>query len=129
MNGGPHEGAGRMVTVNRSAVVVTPKQPFLDWLHEADRTSGDLTLRDLCLEPTIYLIPECETDADVHDALRRLCQEIFDEQLAGWYNDTATWPLDRSFDIFRRWFDYSHHSVLVDLCDDDLSRESNGDEN
>ena len=118
-----------MLTVNRSAVVVTPKQPFLDWLRSADRTSGDLTLGDLCLEPTIYLIPECETDSDVCDALSDRCEEIFNEQLAGWYNDTATWPPKRSFDIFRRWFDYSHHSVIVDSCDDDLIRESDDDEN
>jgi hypothetical protein len=45
------------LTLNRSAIVVKPKQPFLDWLHGADSTSSDLTLRELALEPAIYLIP------------------------------------------------------------------------
>ena len=47
-----------MVTLNRSAIVVKPEQPFLDWLHAADPTSLELTLLNLVREPTIYLIPE-----------------------------------------------------------------------
>ena len=85
-----------MDTLNRSAIVVRPKQPFLDWLHAADPTSGEISLANLIQEPTIYLIPECDTDEEVADVLRELCEEIFEEQLAGWYTDTSTWPRDRS---------------------------------
>jgi len=67
--------------------LVKPKQPFLDWLHAADPTSRHLTLLELVREPTIYLIPECETDDDVTDVLRELCEEIFEERLAGWYRE------------------------------------------
>jgi hypothetical protein len=28
-----------MLSLNRSAIVVIPKQPFLDWLHAADPTT------------------------------------------------------------------------------------------
>ena len=49
-----------MVTLNRSAIVVKPKQPFLDWLHEADPTSFHLTLQELVRETAVYLIPECD---------------------------------------------------------------------
>jgi hypothetical protein len=41
--------------LNRSAVVVKPKQPFLDWLRTADPTSGGITLGELEQDPTIYL--------------------------------------------------------------------------
>jgi hypothetical protein len=54
-----------MLVLNRSAIVVKPKEPFLDWLHAADPSGRDLTLLDLVREPTIYLIPECDTDDDV----------------------------------------------------------------
>jgi hypothetical protein len=53
--------------LNRSAIVVKPRQPFMDWLHTADPTSHRLTLRELSREPTIYLIPECHTEEDVCD--------------------------------------------------------------
>ena len=49
-----------MEAINRSAIVVKPAQPFLDWLHRVDPTSAQLTLDDLSLEPTIYLLPECQ---------------------------------------------------------------------
>lgn len=88
-----------MSTLNRSAIVVKPKQPFLDWLHAADPTSLELTLLNPVREPTIYLIPEYDTKEDVAEVLRELCQEIFEEQLAGWYTDTSNWPRDRNFDI------------------------------
>ena len=92
----------------------------LGLLHAADPTSGHLTLDDLVREPTIYLIPECDTDKEVADVLRELCDEIFEEQLAGWYGDTSTWPRNRSYEVFCDWFDYQHHSMLVDLCDEPL---------
>jgi hypothetical protein len=54
----------------------------------------------------------------------RKLQRILSEQLAGWFTDEKTWPADRSFDVFCRWFDYQHHSVLIDLCDEPLTDES-----
>ena len=70
------------------------------------------------------LIPECDTEEDVRDVLRELCEEIFVEQLAGWFTDERTWPGERSFDVFCCWFDFQHHSMLVDLCDELLIDES-----
>lgn len=112
-----------MATLNRSAIVVKPRQAFLDWLHKVDPTSHELTLQDVSREPTIYLIPGCDTGAEVDEALRERCEEIFVEQLAGWFNDETTWPQDRGLEAFCRWFDFQHHSMLVDLCDDPLILE------
>jgi hypothetical protein len=56
--------------------------------------------------------------------LRDLFEEIFVEQLAGWFTDPATWPQHRSFDVFCHWFEVQHHSMLIDLCEEPLIRES-----
>lgn len=80
------------VLCNRPALIVIPRQPFLDWLHMADPTSHQLTLLDLAREPNIYLIPECQTPEDVAEVSHDVCEEIFAEQLDGWYRDTASWP-------------------------------------
>jgi hypothetical protein len=45
------------------------------------------------------------------------------EQLAGWFRAEETWPRDLGFDVFCRWFDFQHHSMLVDLCDELLIDE------
>jgi hypothetical protein len=92
-----------MDTLNRSAIVVKPKQRFLDWLHTADPTSHGTTFLDIAGEPKINLIPECDTDEDLGDVLRELCEEIFEEQLDSWYRETSAWPQDRSYDVFCQW--------------------------
>ena len=33
------------------------------------------------------------------------------------------WPQDLGFDAFCHWFDFQHHSMLVDLCDEPLIDE------
>ena len=73
-----------MEMINRSALVVKPGQPFLDWLHRVDRTSVELTREDLRREPTIYLLPEWETEREALEYLACVSNEIFEEQLNGW---------------------------------------------
>ena len=112
-----------MDVINRSAVIVMPAEPFLDWLHRADSTSSELKLEDLRREPTVYLLPEYDTEPEALDHLREVCGEIFEEQLNGWYRLPSTWPVDRSFETFNQWFEYRFHSMLVDLCEDRLEHD------
>jgi len=72
-----------MDAINRSAVIVMPAQPFLDWLHRADPTSAALSLEDLRREPTIYLLPEYNIEQEARGYLREYCSQIFEEQLDG----------------------------------------------
>jgi hypothetical protein len=76
MNGVPHESEEIRGTLNRSAIVVKTKQPFLDWLHTADPTSRRLTLGDLLRATRIYLIPECDTEEDVGEVLQELSEDF-----------------------------------------------------
>lgn len=82
-------------TLNRAAVVVTPKQEFLDWLRGLDESNRKLTMADLC-----------------EDA----CAKIFEQELESWDRLEETWPIDRSFEAFRQWFDYSIHGMVFDLA-------------
>jgi hypothetical protein len=59
----------------------------------------------------------------VADVLEDLCEEIFMNQLAGWHTDEARWPEDCSYAVFCQWFDYTHHTMLVDLCAERLRAE------
>jgi len=46
--------------------------------------SAHLTLDDLSLEPTIYLLPECEGKEEALECQVKVSTEIFEEQLDGW---------------------------------------------
>jgi hypothetical protein len=112
-----------MLALNRSAIVLRPKPPFLEWLHAADPTSVTLTLTDLGREPTIYLVSECGDPEDEQACLQAIFLIIFDDQLDGWWRDRSTWPTPRSLDVFTRWFDYQCHSTLLDLTEEPLIEE------
>jgi hypothetical protein len=82
-----------------------------------------LGLKDLRLEPTIYMLPEYATEGEAREYLRECCGIIFEDQLNGWYRLASAWPTDRSFENFNRWFEYDFHSMLVDLCENRLKHE------
>lgn len=105
-----------MRAINRSAIIVRPAQPFLDWLHQADSTSAELTLDGLRNDPSEYLLPTHDTEGQARRHLRKCCQEIFEEQLEGWYRDPSAWPGRRDFGAFSRWFEWQFYSGLFDLC-------------
>jgi hypothetical protein len=108
-----------MDLLNRSALVVKPKQPFLDWLHTADPTSLRLTLPDLLWEPTIYLIPECDTYEDVEE-VRANCARRYSR--TNWRAGTPTSQVgpEPKFRGFLPVVRLRHHSMLVDLGDEPL---------
>ena len=112
-----------MKTINRSALVVKPAQPFLDWLHRVDPNSTDVTLDDLILEPTIYLLPEWDTEDEALQLLAEVSNEIFEEQLNGWYRVPPVWPAARDLKTFLLWFDCSFHSMVADVSDEHLRHE------
>src|SRR5262249_18518686 len=107
-----------------SAVIVMPAEPFLKWLHRADSTSAELTLADLRRDHTIYLLPPYDTEeGGSTQSSEEMCGEIFEAQLDGWYRVPSSWPVSRDFDMFKRWFEYSFHSMLVDLGEDPLESD------
>ena len=102
--------------LNRCAVIVTPKQPFLDWLWAVDWSNLRLTMADI-VEPTIHLLPACEDDETMARWIRKYAPAMFEDQLQGWWTEAAAWPTDRSYKRFKLWFAFEANTMLLDLCD------------
>ena len=98
--------------LNRSAVVIIPKQPFLDWVNSVDDV-GTVTADDM--QKMIYLVPDYEDPADADKVLKKVCDEIFCRELEGWHTDEEAWPQDRSFKVFKQWFDVQHYEIVTDV--------------
>lgn len=109
--------------LNRSALIVSPAQPFLDWLHQADPSSANLTLADLRQEPAIYLLSESENMGEALEELGSGINAIFEEQLNSWYRVPSKWPQPRDLGTFLTWFECSFHSMIFDLGRDRLRYE------
>ena len=68
-----------MSEINRSLVILRPKQPFLDWGVALD--DKNFTLEQLAEDSTAYLIPELWDDSDQEELLESYCDVLFEEQL------------------------------------------------
>ena len=98
--------------LNRSAVVIIPKKPFLDWVNAVDDL-GTVTADDM--QGMIYLVPDYEDPADADKVLKKVCNDIFCRELEGWHTDEEAWPQDRSFKVFKQWFDIQHYEIVTDV--------------
>lgn len=103
--------------LNRAALIVRPKQPYLDW---AAALEEDGVHPDPAGEQTVYLIPEPEDDADAERILQEVYPHVFENELDGWWTDEDAWPAQRTFEVFSEWFSVEIHTIIVDLVDDEL---------
>lgn len=103
-----------METVNRVAIVVAPREPYLAW---AQSLEGDLTIDELPRDDwaTVYLVDVHGDRVDRTAILRRHWQAIFDEQLFSWSQDQRVWPKKRTFRMFLEWFDVRVVEMVFDL--------------
>jgi hypothetical protein len=72
----------------------------------------------------VYLV-EVQDEDELAEWLARHREELFQEELKGWYTDPGLWPRDRSLEMLQEWCSFELHTVVVDtgespLEDDDL---------
>ena len=99
--------------LNRTALIVRPKEPFIEWARSID-DDGALPTADR--EQTVYLVPDFDDDRGFQHVLKQVWAEIFERELEGWYIDETLWPQDRTLAMFKRWFSIEYHTVIEDLC-------------
>jgi hypothetical protein len=112
-----------MRVLNRIVVIVTPQQPFLDWLRRVDTTSRDFQLDAVQRDANAYLLPDRDSEEHTMADLKSACTVIFEEELGSWLTDTDAWPVDRTFTTFESWFSFSIHTMAIDLTKHKLKVE------
>lgn len=112
---------GATIMLNRAALILRYKQPFVDWINAADPnpTSHSLTLDEVNQEHTVYLV-EVEDEDELAGWLSRHHEELFEEELSGWYTDPSLWPRDRSLKMLQEWCSFELHTVVLDTGESPL---------
>jgi len=107
--------------LNRDLLIVRLKQPFVDWVNEADPYSGGsrMTLDEANEDVSTFLIHDAASE-DIEEWLEEFYTRLFDAILEEWYVDESLWPQDRSLALFKRWCDVEVHSMVFDLVDSPL---------
>jgi hypothetical protein len=114
-----------MRMINRTAVVIKPRQPFLDWINNTPRLNLSLrvTMEELLEDCDTILLPDTNSLEDAQDLLEPLKPDLFAVQLNEWLRDPSAWPQDRSTAVFDQWFALEVHSMVLDLVEEPILHE------
>jgi hypothetical protein len=116
--------------LNRSVLIVRPKQPFVDWINTADPEPGEVphvfTLTEVNEDATAFLV-EVEDEDELEKWLKKNWQPLFEEQLEGWYVDPDLWPKARTLRMFREWCGLDLHTIVLDTGSTPLYDDEGGD--
>ena len=106
----------RMELLNRSAVIVKPLRPYLEWAKGDDAEGlAELVFENLRREPHVYLLPEYEDPTAQQEVLEEFWPALFEAMLGGWVTDEALWPKKRTREMFQEWFEIQMGSMVQDL--------------
>ncbi len=48
---------------------------------------------------------------------------IFEAELDDWHRDTGTWPAERTYALFRKWFDLRLYTLIQDLVGEVVGKD------
>jgi hypothetical protein len=104
--------------LNRVALTITRKQPYVDWANGTDGPVPVVAYPEDDLR-TVYLAPVGDREPDLAGLLERFWEEVFEAELSMWMVDESTWPHPRTREMFDEWFDAEVDEGVVDLVPDE----------
>jgi len=104
--------------VNRCAVTVAPRQPFIEW---AKQVQGKQQLPPGAFDPGLYLLPAYESNEAAWKLLEQGYEDIFCAELEAWSTDQASWPSPRSLPLFQEWFELRFYDLVGDQGQEPLA--------
>jgi len=96
--------------INRSAIILKPQQPFLDW---CSNLNPDDDFEEDIKETNIYLVDD-KID-DVEKWLKKKFDKFFMMELDEWCADKKEWPQRRNYKMFTLWFRIETSEMIYDL--------------
>ena len=94
--------------INRSAIIIKPLQPFIDWCSNLypDDLDGIKDVRT-------YLISEDIDDID--EWLAKKFDKLFTFELESWHTNKKEWPQKRNHKMFKEWFQIDVSTMIYDF--------------
>lgn len=106
-----------MAIVNRCAVGIYPSAHLLAWAERLDLDTTAAGAR----EPCLYLIPDFETSEEAEEILQEVYEAIFEAELDFWHRDSGAWPAERTYPVFRKWFEVRFYPLIQDLVGEEIT--------
>ena len=116
-------GVETIKLVNKAAIVVKPKQSFVDWANDFNDGGPTLNLEFARRDPDVFLVDDLENEPDKDKVVRKYYKTIFKHELEAWMTDENSWPQKRNLRMFLDWFDVEICSMVLNLAMDPLWEE------
>lgn len=113
----------KMEYINRSAAVIKPNQPFLEWLNALPDSDIQSNLRDIQQDCTVLLLPEFEDEKHNLLYIKNHFKIIFEIELNGFCIDSNYWPQERDYKTFLHWFDIEIYSAIIDTVGKEIIKD------
>lgn len=98
--------------INRSAIILKPQQPFIDWCLQLN-TDSVLMFEEDFKKTNVYLIDE--NIGDIEKWLKKKFDAFFMMELEQWSVDEKQWPQKRNFKMFNQWFAFEISEMVYDI--------------
>ena len=102
-----------MEHLDRMALVIRPKQPYVDWANSFDDDGPEYD--PSARSASVFLNNEVVNVTDIGRVVRKCWRAIFEERLHAWMRDPGVWPRRRSRDMFLEWFDVQICEMVFDM--------------
>lgn len=112
-----------MRLLNRTAITIRPKQPYLDWANSFTDGGPTFQVARARTYGTAFLLPEAEFETEIEEWIAENSAWLFEFQLSAWSEDESSWPPDRGAKTFGEWFEVDIHETVVDLAEHELEVE------
>ncbi len=100
---------------NRSVVSIYPTKLYLEWLNYI-RGSDACGLNDI--EPISFLINDFDDISEFEYWMSNNFHLMFEIRLNYSCVDKSLWPEDRTFYVFKKWFDVRFSNLILDMKTD-----------
>lgn len=113
------ENKTTVYSLDRSALCIWAKEPFVEWLNTLPDKPDEVTftLEGVVADPGLYLIPAIADEGEVDAMLATLTPTIFLKEFERWCENPEWWPKDVELEDVDDWFDYQLFFEASDLVE------------
>ena len=115
-----------MKLLNRSAVILQPRQPYLDWINslpsEMSELEQPLAAGAFDEEGRVYLIDEFEPESeqDEDSLLASYWRSLLENELSAWDQFADHWPEPMNQALLTEWFEIKRLPLAFDASAESL---------
>ncbi|MAZ39564.1 MAG: VacJ [Legionellales bacterium] len=105
-----------MFVVDRIVAILRPTDKMLHWIKDLPNAPDIMTIKNLQTDCTALLLPPFESPRQADAYIKGIYEGIFESELISWGVPKEEWPENRTYPLFKQWFNTEFHSVLFDIA-------------